>query len=317
MSTHARNDKRIFEIMSIVLALGMTALFYKMGGQRMVALNLFFLPVVLAGYFLGRASAGALALFCALVVTIATTLGSTGFEAYEFPVMVGLALTVWASVLGLTAILVGTLCDERARTANELHKAYVGVVDVLAKYLQSANPEAEARTIRIAELSQEVAREMKLPRKQIDDIRVAALLRDLESVEVTTQLINKAVDTLEADASIQRKSTFLGTDLVHSLSSVLEGALPLLVNQEDGVRDCLPEHGAFRADHLPLGTKIITTVRAYCSLASGAKDAPSDEPQNVLRELRNEVAPGHEEVIAALGRVIREARHVMVPQAAC
>ena len=44
-----------------------------------------------------------------------------------------------------------------ADAVEELHEAYVGVVSVLATYLQSANPNAKARSTRVAELSQAVA----------------------------------------------------------------------------------------------------------------------------------------------------------------
>lgn len=226
MDLQTGKDRRIFEIMLIVVVLGMTMLFSIMNQDGLLALNLFFLPVLLCGYFLGRSSAGVLALLCVLSVTIATAWLMPRFGGYETHVSIGLALTIWAGVLGLTAILMGTLCDERTRTVNELQTAYVGVVEVLFKYLQSSDPGTKARSIRISELCQVVAREMKLSRKQIDDIRVAALLRDLESVEITTQMVSKAVNTLEQNAARANKHTFLGTDLVHSLGSVIESTCP-------------------------------------------------------------------------------------------
>jgi len=114
MSAKLTKDRHVFEIMLIILAIGMTYLFYRMGGYKMVILNLYFLPVVLSGYYLGRSHAGVLALFCAISVSIAATLDVAGFASFSTPIIAGLAVTVWAAVLGLTALLVGTLCDERA-----------------------------------------------------------------------------------------------------------------------------------------------------------------------------------------------------------
>ncbi len=199
MTLRTARERHTFEIMLVLVTAGMTYLLYRMGAHKVVALNLFFLPIVLAGYYLGRTTAGVLALFSALTVTVVTTLGSTGFASYTTPLMMGLALTVWAGVLGLTAILVGTLCDERARTVSELHEAYVGVVEVVSRYLQSANPKHKAKSTRIAELSQKLAEEIKLSRKQIDDIRVGSLLHDLGNVTITTQILSRAVDTLETN----------------------------------------------------------------------------------------------------------------------
>lgn len=243
-------DKRVFEIMLILLILGTAVLFTQMGSHKMVVLNLFYVPIILGGYFIGRMSAGVLAVLCVLSVTIATTLTPSGFAAFDTPLMVGLALTVWGAVLGLTAILVGTLCDERAATVRELHRAYVGVVEVLSKYLQGGNPRVKARSVRIAELSQMVAEELGLSQKRVDDVRVAALLHELGNVEITTQIISKAFDTLEAGLP---RHTFLGTELVHSLGSVLEGALPLLANQDDAVRDYLTSEDPSKPGEMPIG----------------------------------------------------------------
>ncbi len=304
MDKKLKDDRRVFEIMLVVVTLGMTYLLYQMGGYKMVVLNLFFLPIVLSGYYLGRTSAGVLALFCALSVTIAATLDSSGFAAYNSPIMVGLALTVWAGVLGLTALLVGTLCDERATKVDELHEAYVGVVEVLSKYLQSGHPKIKARSVRIAEMCQLVAEEMRLSRKQVDDIRVGALLQDLGNVEITTKLITKAVDTLEADPTRSDKHTFLGMDLVHSLGGVLHGAVALLANQDDPARAGLAMDDDGGAGEVPVGARIIHATRAYDALTFGESGDPKNSPARALLELRKG-APGEydEEVLNAIERM--------------
>lgn len=315
MSARLTKDRHVFEIMLVAVTVGITALLYIMGGHKAVVLNLFYLPVVLSGYYLGRSSAGILALFCALAVTVATAVDTSGFAAFSSPAMVGLALTVWAAVLGLTAILVGTLCDERAATVDELHKAYVGVVEVLSKYLQSANPKIKARSIRVAELSQMVAEEMKLSRKQIDDIRVGALLHDLGNVEITTQVLTKAVDTLEADAPEAARHTFPGTDLAYSLSSVLHGAVPLLADQDESVGESLLDDDVLQPSDVPLGAKIIRAARAYDALAMSDSGAPAGVSDEVLAELHRN-GSGDSEVLDALERAVRRSAGVAAPEPA-
>lgn len=297
-------DRRAFEIMLIIVTVGMTALLYRMGGYKMVVLNLFYLPIVLSGYFLGRTSAGVLALLSVLAVSVTASLDSTGFAAYRTPVLVGLSLTVWGSTLGLTAILVGTLCDERSKTVEELHVAYVGVVEVLSAYLQSANPKVKARSTRVAELSQGVAEAMRLPRKQIDDIRVGALLFDLGNVEITTQLLNRAVDTLEAKAVRSNTHTFSGVELVHSLGSVLSGAMPLMLNQDDAIRACVAADSGAASGEVPLGAKIIRAARAYDGLVFNESDT-SLSPTEALQELGKDISGDFDpDVLSGLGRFL-------------
>ena len=307
-----KKSSHIFEIMVIIVVLGMTTLFAQMGLHKIVVLNLFYVPIILSGFYLGRTSAGVLAVFCALCVTIATMLAPIGFVAYTTPIMVGLVLTVWAAVLGLAALLTGTLCDERAATVAELHKAYVGVVEVLAEYLQGGNPRVKARSVRIAELSQMVAEELRLSRKEIDDVRVAALLHELGHVEITTQIISKAVD------AVGTKHTFFGVELAHSLGAVLQGALPMLVNQDDGVRDYLADREKSKVGEVPLGGRVIRAVRAYDDLLMGAAADPNDLPVDAVRKLRRHPADHYDkDVLDALECVAQKTTRSAALEPAC
>lgn len=305
MGLNTRKDQRIFEGMLLVVVLGMTYLVYQMGPFKMVVLHLFFLPVLLSGFFLGRGSAGVLALFCAVAVGVATVLSPSGLAAYNTPVMIALAITVWGSVLGLAAVLMGTLCDDRADKIEELHEAYVGVVSVLATYLQSANPKGKARSTRVAELSQAVAEEMRLTRKQIDDICVAALMHDIANVEITTKLISKAVDTLETNQLRPEKHTFLGADLVHSLGTVLHGAVPLILNQDDSLRDAVATELGDRVAEMPVGAKIIRAAREYDHLAYDDSGAEAQSPEAALKQLQENRGQGlDEEILSVLKRTV-------------
>lgn len=286
-------ETMIFEGMLIVVAIGMSFLLLRMGGHKMVVLNLFYLPIVLAGYYLGRTNAGILALFSVLAASIAMTFDNSGFASFSTPMAVGLALTVWAGCLGLTAILIGTLCDERARSVDELHGAYVGVVEVLATYLQNASPTGKARAIRIAELSQKVATHLKLTHREVDDIRVAALLYDLGNVEITTQLLSKAVDTVESDPTTAGRYTFSGTDLVHSLGAVLSGALPLILNQDATAREILSADSNNTHKVMPIGGDILCAVRAFDSFTNGLIGDKPLSTHDALMEMRKDSAAGY------------------------
>lgn len=307
MSKKSKSNNRVFEVILLLIVLAMTSLLVQMEEHKMVILYLFFPPVVLSGYYLGRTASGMLAIFSAVAVTIVLTSASTGFASYSSPIIVGLAVTVWAAVLGLTALMVGTLCDERAAKVVELHTAYVGVVEVLARYLQSANPRAKARSIRVAELCQAVAENMRLSQKQTDDIRVGALLYDIGNVEITTTLINRAVGSLEANSDQAGKHTFHGRELVHSLEPILSGAVPLLVNQDDAVHDCLMEEDSATPHDIPVGAKIIRAVRAYDALTEDNSLGSGLGPAEAVKAMRKDVSAHHDvDVLRSLEKAVSE-----------
>jgi HD-GYP domain-containing protein (c-di-GMP phosphodiesterase class II) len=255
-------SRRFLEIALIVIVLGTTALFEKIPGYKLVTLHLFYLPVILGGFFLGRYYAGVLALLCVLSTSICTALNLGDVALFTPPIVVGLMIAVWAGTLGLSSLLVGTLSDDRLAKMRDLHEAYVGVVEVLAKYLQSANPRLTVRSVRVAALCHKVAQELHLSPKEVDDIRVAALLRDLGKIEVTTRVIHKAVDLLEEDGAAQEQGTFQGIDLVNSLAPVLRGAFPLILNQDEAELHFPDTKDDPDLGGVPIGVQVFRTVLA-------------------------------------------------------
>jgi hypothetical protein len=292
----------VLEIVLVLTAAALTCVLYRTVGYKMIVLNLFYLPVVLAGFFLGRYRAGVLALFSVIAASLIAVLDISNFAAFTSPIIIGLSLTVWGAVLGLTALLVGTLSDEHAAKLVELHEAHVGVIEVLSRYLQSGDPKLRARSHRVAALSQRVAATMKLSTKEIDDIRVAALLHDMENIEITAKVIRKAMGDLEVEQKgAASQHTFHGTDLVHSLGSVLTGAFPLLLNQSESLTLAEPAH----ASDMPFGAKIIRTVRAYDSLMESEWGRAGATPDQIIAELRRDTtADHHPAVLHALERTV-------------
>ena len=308
-------DQRILEIVLIVLCLGLTCLFYSIQGYKMVVLNLFFLPVVLAGFHLGRYHAGVMALFCVFAASIVAMLDINGLAASTSAPIIFLAVTVWSAVLGMTAIMVGTLSDDRDRKNHELHDAYIGAVEVLSQYLQSAHPRLKARSVCVAELCQKVATEMRLASKQVDDIRVAALLYDMENVEISARVIRRAVGTLESSGEVPTPYTFQGRDLVLSLSSVLSGAIPLLLNKER-LTSGGEQAAAHDPDDIPLGARLIRTVREYHALTTGEAGGPSLTYEEALDELRSSESGEYDpHVVEALARHLAKSPPVEEPVA--
>jgi hypothetical protein len=308
MSWTSEKERRFLEIMLIATCLGLTCLLYVMEGYKVVIFNLFFLPVILGAFILGRYQGGVLALFCVISASVVSVLRLPDFCIHASPSIVALGIVVWAAVLGLSGMLVGTLADDRATKIKELHEAYVGVVEVLSQYLQSANPSLKAQAVRVAELSQRVAKAMKLSPREIDDVRVAALLYDLGNIEVTTRVIRRAVGAFEENGSDKPRHTFQGMDLMLSLGSVLSGAIPLLLKQGQDVLESTPQEIPQTASDLPLGARIIHAVRAYCALAPDTGSRSELPAEDLFRRLRRDRAAGYDpEVLAVLEHVVSRA----------
>ena len=292
------------EIFLIVIAVALTCLLAKAEGFQVIVLNLFYLPVVLAGFFLGRYRAGILALFCVIAATIVVALDFNNFAAFKSPITIALCVTIWGATLGLTTLLVGSLCDELSRKMIDAQEAHIGVVEVLSQYLQSANPNMQSRAKRVSEVSEQICKVMKMTDQEIDSVRLASLLVDVENIEVTARVIRKAVG--ELGDSDQLQSTFNGTDLVQSLGAVLNGVLPMLMEQESN-NDWLTETNR---NETHIGSEVIRTTRIFDQYVNEPWSEYFDRPLDAIQDLRTDISGHyHPAVLEALEAVILSKRN--------
>jgi len=301
---------RVLEVILVLVTLVLTCVLYQTVGYKIIVLNLFYPPVILAAFFLGRYRAGVLAFFSVLAASIVLSFNLGEFAAYDSPLIVALSVLVWGGVLGLAALLVGTLSDELASRMTELHEAHVGVVEVLSHYLQSAHPSLKDHSHRVASICRQLAEHLKLGQKEVDDIRVAALLCDMENIEITARVIRKAIGDLGEEQKPGGQHTFHGTELVQSLGPALLGAFPLVLNQSTAEQQ-RAAGGAGSTTQVPLGARIIRTVRAYDALMHSKWGLPNTTPADAIKELWRDIEAEHDPMILhALERIVTRGNQV-------
>jgi hypothetical protein len=284
-ATLSTRHQRFVEISLVVTTVGIVALIHSMAAHKVVVLNLFFLPIVMAGFFLGCYRAGALALFAVMATSIVIVADLRTFLVAPDPLIIGLQLCVWGAILGLTAVMVGTLSDDRRLRTQEAHEAHRGVAEVLSAYLESVNPALRTRTQRILTLAESMGRRLKLTINEFEDMRVAALLVDLEPLEITSRVIRRAVGELDTEVAPR---TLPGSDLVRSLGAVLTTAFPIVQCVASGGDWRLRSRGATP----PLAAEILRAARAYEQKLSSLFHDPKTLPRDIVDDLAQDDALG-------------------------
>jgi putative nucleotidyltransferase with HDIG domain len=270
--------------------------------EKSVLLNFFYLPVLITGYFLGRKHAVLAGIFCVLALTFYCILYPdlfclTGKGAVSLVTM----LLAWAGFLMLVAIISSHLFEVNQQRIRELHQAYVGVLEILMKFLESKDPYTKGHSTRVAELAIETARAMKLTEEEIETIRVAALLHDIGKVDISTAVIHKAASLTSEERKEMNTHTEKGADILKSIGGVLKGAVPLIV----------AHHEYFAHDEksgeLPLGARIISVADAFDSMVTDRPyrkamplwEAIAELKKNAGRQFDPKVVAAFEHVAAA------------------
>ena len=124
----------------------------------------------------------------------------------------------------------GTLYEQNERRLQDLRNAYIGVLEILSKYLESTDRYTKGHSLRVSELAREIATAMELPRTEVENIRVAGLLHDIGKIEVSGEILRKAAELSSEERELIDEHSVKGGHLLSSVGSVLRDVVPIVIS---------------------------------------------------------------------------------------
>jgi putative nucleotidyltransferase with HDIG domain len=234
--------------------------------QKMAFLNFYYLPVLVSGYFLGKKYAVYTSLFSIGLVVFLGVLYPHSFYNQSTGLQLALNLVIWGGFLFLSAAVVGTLYEQKENKIQELKKAYVGVIEILTKYLESSDRYTKGHSIRVADYSTEIAKAMELPKPEIENIRVASLLHDIGKIEISSDLITKAASLTAEEKKIVESHVDKGAEILSSVGTVLQESIPIVLSHHTFFIESNQEEKKF--NNLPLGARILAVADSFDAMVT-------------------------------------------------
>ena len=298
-------SNRWFELLLVTIVLGVTLIAHHVVNISGVMLHFFYLPVMIAANYFGRPLAALTAVFSVLAVAIFTMLAPEHYMAtVDTKATLYLTLGAWAGFLGLNALLVGSLFDQRAAHAKELRQAYLGIVEVLSKYLQAADQYTKSHSMRVASMAEAIADKLGMKQAEIENIRVGSLLHDIGKVEISTRLIQKAAGLTDTEKAEMATHTVQGAELVSSLGTILEGAVPIIMHHHDHYSASSKAEGRHGND-IPIGARIVAVADAYDAIVTDRPYRRGRTPEEAVAIIREGSGKQFDpKVVAAFERVM-------------
>lgn len=286
--------------------------------QKMAFLNFYYIPVLLAGFFLGRRAAVLFSLFCILLVCMFFVSVPQFFRPVAGEWSVELGLLFWGSFIMVTAYVTGTLFMHKERGLVDLRIAYLGVVEILSKYLETADRYTKGHSVRVANFATETAIAMGLPRVQIENIKAAALLHDIGKVEVSMSLIQKASNLSEEEKKSVDTHPERGAKILDRVGGVLKEAVPIVLSHHMRYENMEREGDTTLSAETKLGACIVAVADAYDAITTDRPYRAGKTPLQALEEIERESGKQfHPGVVQAFRRIfdvlIMEREDAVVP----
>ncbi len=267
-------------------------------------LNFFFLPVILSGYFLGKRQAVLTAIFCVLLVILYFIFFNLVFgqrQAVSLDELI--TILTWGGFLILTGAIIGLVSEQRRNQIKGLRRAYVGVLEIMLKYLEMADEE-RPRSLRVSLLAGRMAHEAGLKTRDVENIKSAALLYEAGNLRDNLPLFNEVFRFMRKDVKVpevewsDKEKVMLKTTalLLKEIEPLLFGYFHYYVEEADVVDKDL--------DEIPLGSSIIALADMYERISSGQPVLTDQEIESFadLEKLSGRTFPLS--AVQALGRVI-------------
>jgi putative nucleotidyltransferase with HDIG domain len=250
--------------------------------NQKIVLYLFYLPVIVAAWTLRtRHAVGVAGLASVLVAAYAFFLpkslvydGSTSLLWAE--------LTTWAGILVVTAYLVSTLRLRIEDALDSLERAYVGVLAILSRFIQTIDADTEAHCVRVSAWGVSIARELQMDRAMTERIRIAGLLHDVGKVDVSVDILRKAAALSQDERQSIREHAARGAELVRPIGGILADiadAIEAHHENYDGTG-----YKGLQGEQIPLVARVIAVADVFDALLS---DRPYRKSMGIFSALDN------------------------------
>ncbi len=274
--------------------------------EKFIILNFYYLPVLVASYFLGRRMGVLAAILSILSVIICVLVAQQRFFVGG-EILNGVAqLSSWSGFLILASITVGTLYEQNEQRLRELKNAYIGVLEILSKYLESTDRYTKGHSVRVSELATDIGIAMELPRPQIENIRVAGLLHDIGKIEISGEILSKAAELSTEERELMDLHTVKGAYILSAVGGVLKEVVPIVVAHHKYFAETLEDNNG-GIMKIPLGARVIAVADAYDAMTTDRPYRKGMPPWDALQEVVAKTGKQFDpEVVGAFKRVVNE-----------
>ena len=242
--------------------------------QRM-ALVFYFLPVMFSAYYFGRRHATLTACASVFLVVLLTYINPAMFnrkaELLPFDNRY-FDLTVWGGVLVVAGYAMGTLYERNQKTLHEMKDGYDSMM-VILQHVLSHEKYSEAHAYRVSMNATTIAEAMGLDRQSTEDVRIAALLSNVQQLGISHDILYKAANVSHEDLA---KTGDKKVAKAEAVGNSLQRAIPIFNSHEQ-----LKKGGQSMID-APLEVQVLAVADAYETLIGG-KDGRKLSPHTSRR----------------------------------
>lgn len=278
---------RHFERLLVVLLVASLLLIHYFVDHKFAFLSFYYLPVIAAGFLVGRKMAVWASVFVVLLVLFIQAMegmnGHAGLHADDL-----LTLVPWGGFLILTGYAVGMLAEQRRARTDDVRSTYLTMLELLTIHVDSSDRMHRGHSYRVGERAAGLARALGLTDAKQEDLRVAGLLHEIGPRDPRlVRVMGDVPAGREAPARLSSMRTALR-----------------LVDEYSHYHEVVSSGWRVDDTRISIGAKILAVADAYETLQTPTQTRQAFAPWTALEEIeRGAGSTFATEVVSALRKV--------------
>ena len=165
--------------------------------------------------------------------------------------------------------------------AKKIRASFLSAITALAYALEAKDEYTSGHSLRVADISVAIAREMGLPQESVEKIKLAALVHDIGKIGVREVVLNKPAGLIDEEFDHIRKHPEIGERILAPITEDKE--ILRIVRNHHGWYDGTGYPDQMRGDQILLGARILAVADAYEAMTSERpyREAMSDEAAHI------------------------------------
>ncbi len=168
------------------------------------------------------------------------------------------AVGQWAVLLVMVPLLLARYSFSRY---TELRELFFGSVSALSQAIDAKDGFTRGHADRVSRIAGAMAREMRLPEREIEQIELAGLLHDIGKIGVEDRVLLKPARLDQDETELMRRHPVYGAAILEP-SAALRPLVPLVLAHHENYDGTGYPRG-LKGDAIPVGARIIIVADAY------------------------------------------------------
>jgi putative two-component system response regulator len=178
---------------------------------------------------------------------------------------------------------VTTRTAELQRERHRLERVSTATLEVLVNALEAKDPYLRGHSARVADLSANIATEMRLTEEDVERIRVAGRLHDLGKIGTRDAVVNKEGPLTADEFEHVKQHVIIGAQILAPLVHL--GDIVAMVKSHHERFDGTGYPDGLRGEEVPLGGRIIAVAEVYDALTTARPYQEKMTPEQAVERM--------------------------------